>query len=56
MEVLTKDPSCTVLERVLTERKACNVGLKWVGLSSDATEKDNELVLGTFRDLVYGVR
>lgn len=56
MEVLIKDPSCTVLKRVLTERKACNVGLKWVGLSSDATEKDNGLVLETFQDLVYGVR
>jgi len=50
--MLTQDASVTVLKCALAEREACGRRLKWIGLSCDATEVGDRLVLEPFRDLV----
>ena len=50
--VLTQDASVTALKCALTERDACGRRLKWIGLSGDATEADDRLILEPFRGLV----
>ena len=50
--VLTQHSSATVLKHALTERDACGRRLKRIGISGEATQMDNWLVLAPFRDLV----
>ena len=50
--------SATLLKRTLTERNACGVRLKWMGLGIGLTGRElhDEPVLGQFLDLVDEVR
>jgi hypothetical protein len=50
-EALAQEPSCTVLKRALTEREACGMRLRLLGLSGGAREKDDMVMLEAFQGL-----
>ena len=55
-EMLSQDSSVAILKHALVKRDACGRRLKGIGLSGDAVEMDDMLVLEPFRDLVDKVQ